>query len=438
MKRVCAVFGLSALLAAGLGGCAATGGPNAGVMPVNDAYASGKSNFAAGRLGLALMYFQQALQEQPSAERLNAVAATYDRLGRFDLADKYYRQALALDPKSAQTLNNMGYSYFLRGRADLAAAYLAKAHHEAMSDATISGNLALAMAAVEKPRVAARAQEPQPAAEPAPAAPAAPAKASSTEPAASYAPAEPTLSIEPVAKGVYRLVTTHAAVAESSDGDRPQVVAQWFGKPIAAPALLGPMPYAHSGPVVAERAPQTVPVVVEPMPAVQAVPVAAVVAEPVSPIQVAAAPRQPRMPEPTPPMRAIPVAAVAVEPERSSKQTVAGTAVDTVRSGLANLLIEVSNGSGIERSAGRFRTYLTGVGIPVRRLTNDKPFGYAKTVMFYRDGFLDHAKLIAAELPIAIEFRRNDRQRSDIRLRLGLDSKTFDGYLAEGILTASR
>jgi hypothetical protein len=39
-------------------------------------------------------------------------------------------------------------------------------------------------------------------------------------------------------------------------------------------------------------------------------------------------------------------------------------------------------------------------------------------------------------MPIAIE--RNDQQRSDLRLRLGLDSQPFDKYLAAGIITASR
>ena len=39
-------------------------------------------------------------------------------------------------------------------------------------------------------------------------------------------------------------------------------------------------------------------------------------------------------------------------------------------------------------------------------------------------------------MPIALE--QNDRQRSDLRLRLGLDSKPFDNYLSAGIITASQ
>jgi hypothetical protein len=74
----------------------------------------------------------------------------------------------------------------------------------------------------------------------------------------------------------------------------------------------------------------------------------------------------------------------------------------------------------------------------VRRLTNDAQFGHAETVLFYREGYLEEAQAIADELGISVALQRNDQQRSDVRLRLGLDSKPFDRYLAAGILTASR
>ena len=59
------------------------------------------------------------------------MGATYDRLGRYDAAERYYNQALALQPGSAQTLNNLGYSYLLQGRYDLAAVYLRNAREVA-------------------------------------------------------------------------------------------------------------------------------------------------------------------------------------------------------------------------------------------------------------------------------------------------------------------
>ena len=119
MKKFYAAVGISAVLATGLGGCAASNGVVASGAPT-DPYGIGKEKFAAGQFGLALESFQKALdQNGPSVDRLNALAATYDQLSRFDLADRAYRQALVLDPESAQTLNNIGYSYLLRGRADV-------------------------------------------------------------------------------------------------------------------------------------------------------------------------------------------------------------------------------------------------------------------------------------------------------------------------------
>ena len=74
----------------------------------------------------------------------------------------------------------------------------------------------------------------------------------------------------------------------------------------------------------------------------------------------------------------------------------------------------------------------------MRRLTNDAQFGHTDTVLFYREGYLGEAQAIAAELGMAVAIERNDQQRSDVRLRLGLNSKSFDSYLAAGIVTASR
>jgi hypothetical protein len=463
MKRFCVAVGLSTVLASGLGGCASLGSaPSASAV---DAYASGKQHFAAGQLGLALTDFQRALQEQgPSVDRLNALAATYDRLSRFDLADRAYRQALALDPDSPQTLNNIGYSYMLRGRPDLASAYLAKAQSVAKGDPVIGANLALASdsltgtaerspAEASAPaQQAAVRQEPAPApmlveapsvvsvpapvqteapsavAVPAeaPSVVAVPAEASSvvaipapvSRPAVALLKPQHGTSIQPVAKGVYQLVTV---------GDE---------EPETAPDGQG------AGPAVAAIASFEIPRVMEAMPAVTAVPVSAVQAEPLQELQeVAPAAGPVQLTTPMLPMAGIitasadaadlPFAAAGYEPDTAS-------VVASGRAILATALVEVSNGSGIERSGARFRAYLRDQGVPVKRLTNDTRFGHPRTVLYYRDGFLAAAQAIASELPMPIAIERNDGQRSDLRLRLGLDSKPFDNYLAAGIITASR
>ncbi len=421
MKKFCAAVGLSTVLATGLGGCAAIGG-GVSSEAAADAYASGKENFAAGRLGLALVDFQRALQEQgPSVDRLNALGATYDRLSRFDLADRAYRQALALDPNSAQTLNNLGYSYLLRGRADLASAYLAKAKSVAKGDPRIGANLALAAETLERPAAvvaasATVAPQAQPAPVPRPVE--TPKTALVPMPAASRSvvtlvrPQHGTY-IEPVAKGVYRLVTTGTEASETA--------------PALGASLTGSI---------------EIPRVVEPMPAVAAVPVSAVQAEPLAALErVTPAAMSVHFSAPVAPVAGIIKVAANASDAAFAAEPVAPETASAIESGgvrLAAALIEVSNGSGIERSGARFRVYLRERGVPVRRLTNDARFGHSETILFYRAGFFEAAQAIASELPMPIALKRNDRQRSDLRLRLGLDSEPFDNYLVAGIVTASR
>src|SRR5579871_1262015 len=76
----------------------------------------GVQRFYEGNFGLAQKYFQDAVESTP--EDLTAwigLAASYDRLGRFDLADRAYAAAVKLGGNSPKLLNNEGYSYMLRG-----------------------------------------------------------------------------------------------------------------------------------------------------------------------------------------------------------------------------------------------------------------------------------------------------------------------------------
>jgi len=59
----------------------------------------------------ALDLLQAAKQEAPGDVRvLNAMAVVYDKLGRFDLSDRYYQLALGVDPQSPVVLANIRYS----------------------------------------------------------------------------------------------------------------------------------------------------------------------------------------------------------------------------------------------------------------------------------------------------------------------------------------
>jgi Flp pilus assembly protein TadD len=72
-----------------------------------------------------------------------ALAATYDRIGRFDLADRAYKTAIRLTGETTQILNNEGYSYMLRGDLVNARKKFLKAYEREPNNPTIANNLKL-------------------------------------------------------------------------------------------------------------------------------------------------------------------------------------------------------------------------------------------------------------------------------------------------------
>jgi Flp pilus assembly protein TadD len=88
----------------------------------------GKRAFRAGNYGLAETHFRRAAEQSVNdAEAWLGLAASYDRLKRFDLADRAYKNLVRLTGETPEVLNNIGYSYILRGDYANARAKLAKA-----------------------------------------------------------------------------------------------------------------------------------------------------------------------------------------------------------------------------------------------------------------------------------------------------------------------
>jgi len=82
----------------------------------NDDLSLGKKQYRANNYGLAEKYFRRAVESHPrDAEAWLGLAASYDRLRRFDLADRAYAQAIGIVGPTLEILNNQGYSYMLRG-----------------------------------------------------------------------------------------------------------------------------------------------------------------------------------------------------------------------------------------------------------------------------------------------------------------------------------
>ena len=82
----------------------------------NDDLSLGKKHFRNNNFGLAEQHFRRAVELHPQdAEAWMGLAASYDRLRRFDLADRAYEQATRIAGPTVEILNNQGFSYMLRG-----------------------------------------------------------------------------------------------------------------------------------------------------------------------------------------------------------------------------------------------------------------------------------------------------------------------------------
>lgn len=105
MLAALAMFGL-------LNGCATSPGLS-GIRPVGDAavgqtsVAAGNALVARGQYGLAVAAYRRVLRLDPAnSQALEGLAISYELLGRADLADRYYQEALALAPRNPRIYRN--------------------------------------------------------------------------------------------------------------------------------------------------------------------------------------------------------------------------------------------------------------------------------------------------------------------------------------------
>ena len=154
LKHFAAIVGLGCALF--VGGCAAvalpdeTGGvefalpPPSDQRPSDEGVMQGKRHFAAGDYGLAERNFRAAVEaNHSSAPAWLGLAASYDRLSRFDLAERAYKQVVRLQGRTPTVLNNLGYHYMLRGRLGEAHSTLEEALRLDPDNTYIQANLEL-------------------------------------------------------------------------------------------------------------------------------------------------------------------------------------------------------------------------------------------------------------------------------------------------------
>ena len=110
----------------------------------NDDLSLGKKQYRAKNFGLAEKYFRHAVEMHPrDAEAWLGLAASYDRLRRFDLADRAYDQATRILGPTVEILNNEGYSYMLRGDYRRARDKLMAAQRRDPANKYVQNNLVL-------------------------------------------------------------------------------------------------------------------------------------------------------------------------------------------------------------------------------------------------------------------------------------------------------
>jgi len=110
----------------------------------NDNLNLAKRHFRAQDYGQAERYFRRAVELAPrDSEAWLGLAASYDRLRRFDLADRAYAQLLKLLGPTPEVLNNQGYSYMLRGDHRRAHQILLQAQAKAPDNPYVRNNLDL-------------------------------------------------------------------------------------------------------------------------------------------------------------------------------------------------------------------------------------------------------------------------------------------------------
>ena len=112
--------------------------------PSDETVRLGLEQFNRGNFGLSQRYFKEAVEKAPrDVTAWIGLAASYDRLRRFDLADQAYAQAIRLGGETVQILNDQGYSYMLRGNLSAARRKFERAYSLDPTNPVIINNLEL-------------------------------------------------------------------------------------------------------------------------------------------------------------------------------------------------------------------------------------------------------------------------------------------------------
>ena len=140
-----------------LAGCSSIGGStfgsnrlevaeisNIGSYSAETALAEGRAHFRNNDFGHSAALYKRVVELSPkNPEGYIGLGASYDRLRRFDLADRVYASLRELTGPTAQYYNNVGYSNLLRGNLSAAFKNFREAQKLAPDSIVIANNLQL-------------------------------------------------------------------------------------------------------------------------------------------------------------------------------------------------------------------------------------------------------------------------------------------------------
>ena len=107
-----------------------------------DDVSRGRALFRAGNFAESELAFDRAAKMNPrDPEAWLGLAACYDRMRRFELADRAYVRAVAINGTTAEILNNQGFSYLLRGDLNRARNMLTAAQKKDPANQYVQNNL---------------------------------------------------------------------------------------------------------------------------------------------------------------------------------------------------------------------------------------------------------------------------------------------------------
>ncbi|MET3523717.1 tetratricopeptide repeat protein [Mesorhizobium abyssinicae] len=116
----------------------------------DQAVAEAKNQFRSENYGNAGALFYKATRLAPNdGVAWLGLAASCDRIRRFDLSDLAYSRAFKLIGGTPEYYNNLGYSYLLRGKLQNARTNFLKAYELAPNDPTVANNLKLLSSSVQ-------------------------------------------------------------------------------------------------------------------------------------------------------------------------------------------------------------------------------------------------------------------------------------------------